>query len=106
MGGAATPQAAPVTPMRRRIEVVTPRRGGVSPAATKPRLHEIAVEPDTIERELTMSEVTYSLWQLKAQQTTDHQWFVQATNALDNHAVILDRQAINVLKLRADEPRR
>ena len=63
--GATTP--APVTPMRRRYEGTMPGGGGVSPAATKPRLHELAVEPDKIERELTMSEVTYSLWQLKEQ---------------------------------------
>ena len=102
MGGGAAAQPSPVTPMRRRIEIVTPARGGISPVATKARLHEIAVEPDSIERELSLSEVTYSLWQLKAQQMNDHQWFLQATAAMDNHAATLDRQAISIIKLRPD----
>ena len=100
MGGGAAAQPSPVTPMRRRIEIVTPARGGISPVATKARLHETAVEPDSIERELSLSEVTYSLWQLKAQQMNDHQWFLQATAAMDNHAATLDRQAISIIKLR------
>ena len=98
--GAATP--TPVTPVCRRIEGTTPAGMEVTPAAHKPRVHELAVEPDSIERELSMSEVTYSLWQLKKQQQNDHQWFLQATASLSNHAQTLDRQAVSIMKLRAD----
>ena len=108
MGPAATPTTtdAPRTPttagVRRRIETTTPAGAGVSPVAQRPRVHEIATEPETIERELTMSEVTYSLWQLKDQQAKDHQWFLEATASIANHAQMLDRQAVSIMKLRTD----
>ena len=101
-GGTAAARAAPVTPVRRRVEGTTLSGMGVSPAAVQPRLHVQATEPSTIERDLSLSEVTYSLWQLKAQQESDHQWFLQATKAMENHASMLDRQAVSILKLRAD----
>ena len=103
-GGTAAARPVPVTPVRRRAEGTIPSGMGVSPAAVKPRLHVQATEPSTIERDLSLSEVTYSLWQLKAQQESesDHQWFLQATKAMEHHASMLDRQAVSIMKLRAD----
>ena len=65
-------------------------------------MHEVAVEPHSIERELSASEITYSLWQLKKQQEIDHQWFLQATATMANHAQMLDGHALKMVKLRMD----
>ena len=51
---------------------------------------------------MTNTEVTVAMMQLKAQQQTDHAWFNQATQALDDHAMRLDRIAVSVMKLRAE----
>ena len=40
--------------------------------------------------------------QFMAQQRCDHEWFVKASEALDNHAVLIDKAMIAVMKLRGD----
>ena len=63
-GGLETPVLTPRC-RRRYVQGAISPGGAVSPAATKPRLHEQAVEPESIERELTMGKVTCSLWPSK-----------------------------------------
>ena len=77
---------------------------GVSPAAVKPRIHEVATEPDSIEQEMTMRDMTMAVMQWRAPQNCDHAWFVDATRALDDHAARLYRQALCLIKLRSDAP--
>ena len=46
--------------------------------------------------------MTLAMGQFMAQQRCDHEWFVKASEALDNHAVLIDKAMIAVMKLRAD----
>ena len=34
--------------------------------------------------------------------TKDHEWFLEATASITNHARMLDRQAVSIMKLRTD----
>ena len=98
----------PTTPVgagtrrRRYTEGVAPPGGAVSPAATRARAHEIASQPGSVERDMSLGEMTLAMGQFMAQQRCDHAWFVKATEALDNHAVLIDKAMVSVMKLRGD----
>ena len=52
--------------------------------------------------DMTLTELSVIIGQVQAQQRCDHAWFVDANNGMAHHESMLDRQAIAIMKLRAD----